>query len=280
MLEQAQSGCTDASRILIHGCTILGIHLSDHQTAQFIAYCAALQEANARFNLTALRSPEQIMSGLFLDSLTLVGSIPESLLRETHSVRVVDVGSGSGIPGIPLALLFPRWTFTLVESIGKKATFLQNVTQALRITNVAVIRARAEEAALDTSLRDSADLCMARAVASLPVLIEWCAPFVEPGGWLLFPKSSSVSDEVPSARAAMAALRVRMDDILPVPALPALGSGRLVVRLQKFAVTPAAYPRSPGVARTRPLCSPASSEGTAPREKRARQGRSPRRPPG
>jgi 16S rRNA (guanine527-N7)-methyltransferase len=236
---------------LVTGAGELGIDLSPQQCETFIGYGAALLERNRVINLTAIRTPEGVMSTLFLDSLTLLLAVPRGCW--TERMTVCDVGAGAGIPGLPLKIACPEWEMTLIESIGKKAHFLDEVVAHLDLSGVAVYPDRAEVAGADSSLRDSVQLCVARAVAPLPTLLEWCAPLVRPGGHLLFPKSGDTNTEIASAAAAARALRVRHADTVRIPDTLGLGVGRVIVRYEKRGPTAPHFPRRIGLARTQPI---------------------------
>jgi 16S rRNA (guanine527-N7)-methyltransferase len=165
----------------------------------------------------------------------------------------VDVGSGAGVPGLPIKIVRPGIRPTLVESVQKKARFVESLVGRLGLTQVEVIAERAETLGRRDAYRDAFDVCTARAVATLPALIELCAPLVRPGGVLALPKSGDVDAEVKSGLAAFEALSVRLESIYHVPESVGLGSGRVVVTCRKLGPTDRAYPRRPGLVRSRPI---------------------------
>jgi 16S rRNA (guanine527-N7)-methyltransferase len=235
----------------VAGATSLGLTLENDALDRFISYCAFLLDRNTTINLTGVRTPEGVMTTLCLDSLTLLAALPTGW--RSAPLSVVDIGAGAGIPGIPLKIVCPNWKLTMIESIGKKARFLQDAVEVLALPDVNVLAQRAEEVGMHGEFRDRADLCLARAVAPLPVLIELCAPFVRPGGRLLFPKSGDAEREIGSAVAAERALRVQRIDSLAVAEDLGLGSGRTVVVYEKTDSTPSAFPRRVGLARKDPI---------------------------
>jgi 16S rRNA (guanine527-N7)-methyltransferase len=247
-----EAACRAVLPALAGGASLLGVPLSPAQAEQFVRYCALLHEANQRINLTGVRDAEGILRTLFLDSLTLFAALPDCF-RAANDLRVVDVGSGAGLPGIPLGIIRSEWSITLVESIGKKARFLLDTVTTLGLRHLEVVAQRAELTAAEGRRRDSYDLCTARAVAKLPTLIELCAPLVRPGGLMAFPKSGRVVDEVQSACQAALALRVEYLDMVAVPAALGLGEARYTVLYRKQEPTPAAYPRRVGLAVSRPI---------------------------
>jgi 16S rRNA (guanine527-N7)-methyltransferase len=231
----------------------MGIALTSAQVARFARYCELIRKANSRMNLTALREPEQIVRGLFLESLAMASALPAEYLVSDRRVRVVDVGSGAGIPGLPLKICFTAWEVTLVESVRKKARFLEEAVAALQLHDVDVEARRAEELGRDPDFRDGADLCLARAVAPLPTLIEYCGPLVQPGGYLVLPKSAGARGEVAEASAAAQLLGVEFISVQPAAGITGAGPDHVVVLYRKLRPTPAGYPRRTGLARSRPI---------------------------
>jgi 16S rRNA (guanine527-N7)-methyltransferase len=235
---------------LTEGAERLGITLGDAQLATLDQLGAALREGNRRVNLTRITDPAEIETRHFLDSLSAAVPLLDSL-RQGEALRLVDVGSGGGMPGLPLKIAFPRLQVTLVESANKKADFLRETVAALGLGDVEVVAERAETAGRDASQRDAYDWAVARALGSLPVVVELCAPFLAPGGLLVAQRSGDLDAEVLHAAPAFKALHLwtRTPIYLDLPDLPHHG---LVIG-EKYAPTPAAYPRRPGMPRKRPL---------------------------
>jgi 16S rRNA (guanine527-N7)-methyltransferase len=164
----------------------------------------------------------------------------------------IDVGSGGGLPGIPLAVAFPALQVTLLESVGKKAAFLREVVAELGLHNVTVLAGRAEEAARDPNERDAYDLVVARALAPLPVALELCLPFARPGGVVVLPRGSDLAGQLADGEAAAEQLAARLRPPIPLDD-PELPPGRSLVVADKLGPTPDRYPRRPGMAAKRPL---------------------------
>jgi 16S rRNA (guanine527-N7)-methyltransferase len=244
--------CASTLDILVRAARQLGVDLPGEAQRRFITYCELLQDANERVNLTGVRAPKGIMSTLFLDSLTILPAL-KTHLRASPETLVVDVGSGAGFPGLPLKIVRPDFRLVLIESVGKKARFLHAVADALDLPGVTVLTERAETAGWRTELRDTAQICLARAVAPLSVLLELCAPFVHTGGLLAFPKSGDIAAEVTGAEVAARKLRVELLECWAVPKNLGLGLNRLVIVYRKVGPTPEGYPRRVGLARSRPL---------------------------
>ena len=222
-----------------------GIPLGQRQIDQFATYADELRSWNERVNLTAITDPAEIEARHFLDSLRCAlswGAPPSSL---------VDVGAGAGFPGLPLKILRPELRLTLVESIAKKATFLQHIVDALGLTDVTVVVARAEAAGRDAAHRERYDVAVARAVAELRVLAEYCLPLCRVGGRFLAPKGAQIEAEVQAAQPAVERLGGHLLAVEPV-AIPGLEPRSLVV-VEKIAASAEQYPRAPGVPAKRPL---------------------------
>jgi 16S rRNA (guanine527-N7)-methyltransferase len=222
-----------------------GMPLSPTQLTQFATYAAELRRWNEQVNLTAIADEAGIVTRHFLDSLRCAGSWGEA------PGSLVDIGAGAGFPGLPLKLLRPALRLTLVESIGKKATFLRHMVDTLGLTDVEIIVARAEAAGRDSAQREQYDVAVARAVAELRVLAEYCLPLCRVGGRFLAPKGASIEEEVQAALPAITQLGGRLLAIEPVE-LPELEPRTLVV-IEKIGPTPPQYPRAPGVPAKRPL---------------------------
>jgi 16S rRNA (guanine527-N7)-methyltransferase len=271
-------GPHDARCLLVEGATQIGVRLSDRQVAQLLSYCTLVLETNQRFNLTGLKAPDEVMRTLVLDSLTVAEALPPEFGEAGGPVRVVDVGTGAGVPGIPLAVLFSHWSLLLVESNQKKAGFVEEVASELGLSDVSVVRARAEEIGVMDRYRNMADLCLARAVAALPALVELCAPLVRTGGLLVFPKSGDVGSEINAAEPAARALRVRVQSVQAVPNRAGLGTNRHIVVYRKTGPTPRAYPRRVGLATSRPIGTTPDAARPSTRVQQS-PARSKRRPP-
>ncbi|MEI8308802.1 MAG: 16S rRNA (guanine(527)-N(7))-methyltransferase RsmG [Chloroflexales bacterium] len=231
--------------VLTQTCATWGITLSAGQLAQFAAYAEELRIWNERVNLTAITTPIEIYRRHFLDSLSLArfwGDSPAGL---------VDIGSGAGFPGLPLAILRPSLRLTLVESVGKKAEFLRHMADLLGLVGVRVLTARAEDLGRDRGERASHELVTARAVAELRVLVEYGLPLLKIGGRMLAPKGAAAYDEVTAAGRAIKVLGGYMVAVESVD-LPGLDSHAVVI-IDKLRPTDPHYPRTSGVPSRNPL---------------------------
>ncbi len=247
---------------LVAGAAALGLTLDATQLARFRDYRTLLLEWNARVNLTAITDPVQVVTRHFLDSLTCVAALPDSL--RTGHTTVLDVGSGAGFPGLPLAIAFPAWRVTLLEATGKKVRFLEAAIAELRLLNVRALAGRAEEVARQPGQRGAYDLVVARAVATLPTLLEYCCPYARAGGSglaagpppsagrVVLPKKGDLSAEIAAGQRAAGLLGARLLDPIPVT-IPPLDDGRVLLVARQARPCPPQYPRGQGLPAKRPL---------------------------
>jgi len=233
---------------LIHDAyALFNIHLTEHQIASLIKYEKELLEWNQKFNLTAIRDVESIRTKHFLDSFSCVLA-----WKSSPPDQLIDVGTGAGFPGLPLKILYPNLELTLIESVGKKATFCQHIVDVLHLEKVYVIQARVEEIGQDSKQRETYDWAIARAVANLNVLSEYLLPLVKVGGSILAQKGESGPAEAQSAEKAMKLLGGKLKQLIPVN-LPDVVEDRYLVVVEKVAATPPKYPRKPGIPAKQPL---------------------------
>ena len=224
-----------------------GIPLTAEQVGQFSVYNEMLLDWNTRMNLTALTAPEDVAVKHIIDSLTAYDAALFDGAR-----TLIDVGTGAGLPGIPLAVYAPHLTVTLLDSLNKRVRFLMEVTAAMGLSNVRCIHARAEEAARTAEHRAAYDIAVSRAVARLPVLLEYTLPFVRVGGTLLALKGRAYAEEQKEARRAAEVLGGGRIMARPVH-LPGLDDVRAMLTVTKERQTPAAYPRGGGAPTRRPI---------------------------
>ena len=224
-----------------------GIPLTAEQIGQFSVYHEMLLDWNTRMNLTALTAPEDVAVKHIIDSLTAYDAALFDGAR-----TLIDVGTGAGLPGIPLAVYAPHLTVTLLDSLNKRVRFLTEVTAAMGLQNVRCIHARAEEAARTAEHRAAYDIVVSRAVARLTVLLEYTLPFVRVGGTLLALKGRAYAEEQKEARRAAEVLGGGRITARPVH-LPGLDDVRAILTVTKERQTPAAYPRGGGAPPRRPL---------------------------
>jgi 16S rRNA (guanine527-N7)-methyltransferase len=236
---------------LVEGAAALDLSLDSEQLSRFARLRDLLLDWNTRVNLTAITSPVEVVTRHFLDSLTCALAL--STEERARPLRLLDVGSGAGFPGLPLAIAFPHWQVTLLEATGKKTRFQEAVIAELGLTNAHALNGRAEELAHAKAHRGRYDVVTARAVAALPTLLEYCAPFVRVGGVVIAPKKGELAqEEEAGARAAEALGALLLPPIaITIPGLADEGRALLVARQQR--PCPPHYPRVGGAPQKRPL---------------------------
>ncbi|MGC8873932.1 MAG: 16S rRNA (guanine(527)-N(7))-methyltransferase RsmG [Chloroflexia bacterium] len=238
------------TELLEHEARRIGLVLKPLQFALFRRYYQELCTWNARLNLTTIVDWEAVQVQHFLDSLTCVLALPDSARNAPYAI--VDIGSGAGFPGIPLKIALPHITLALVESVQKKAAFLTHLVEVLGLQDVRIYSRRAEEVAHFPECRERFDLAVSRAVAPLPVVAEYCLPFVRKGGRMIAMKGRDVQDEIRAGAPAVALLGGQLREVLPVH-LPTLDAPRHLVVVDKVSPSPPRYPRRPGLPTKRPL---------------------------
>jgi 16S rRNA (guanine527-N7)-methyltransferase len=240
--------------LLADGALRLGFSLTPRQLEQFQLYYATLVDWNTRINLTAITDYEGVQLRHFLDSLTVAAALLPDLRNNEPppNFSLIDIGTGAGFPGLPIKILWPQIRLVLTDSIGKKTTFLSEVAKLLDLDNVEVVTARAEELGQNKTHRERHDAVTARAVASLPVLCEYCLPLAKPGGWMLAPKKGDISQELQEAKKASPILGGSPPQQRAFT-LPTESEERYVVLIKKLKPTPSGYPRRVGLAKSHPL---------------------------
>jgi 16S rRNA (guanine527-N7)-methyltransferase len=229
------------------GAKKLGLELTPSQLRRYESYYQELMDWNKRLNLTTITDYDEVQLKHFLDSLTLVLAQPIGT-----GLRLIDVGTGAGIPGIPLKIAFPAIKLVLLEAVAKKAAFLRHITEKLGLDDIEIIVGRAEEVAHQGEYREKFNLALSRAVASLPTLVELVLPFCAVGGGFIAPKKGDIKSELDQASHAIGVLGGRLREVEPVE-LSEFADGRQLVVIDKVSPTPPKYPRRPGIPAKRPL---------------------------
>jgi 16S rRNA (guanine527-N7)-methyltransferase len=225
----------------------LKMEVTEEQYTLFGQYFDFLLEYNVKVNLTRITEPREAAVKHFGDSLAVL-----RLNLFLPGRAVVDVGTGAGFPGIPIAIMCPEIRFTLMDSLRKRTVFLAEAVQMLNLRNVQVVWARAEEMGHNPIYREHFDIALARAVAPLNVLVELCLPLLKQGGVFLAMKGPKAGEELSQARGAIAKLGgVVVSSV--TESLPLLTEQRTVVTVGKIRRTPAIYPRKAGIPERQPL---------------------------
>lgn len=234
------------SNLLIESARQLGLALTPRQTAALRDYAAMLRQWNQRVRLVADASPDVVLRKHIVDSLACVMA---GCLDRSSSI--VDIGAGAGLPGIPLAIALGA-PVTLVEATRKKAMFLEAAATALRLDNACVVHGRAEDLGR-SQLRESFDCAIARGVAPLEVVLEYCLPLVRVGGCAVAQKGRPGEKELSAGAAAAGLLGGGSPRLVELETREVVGAARCLVVVDKILATPARFPRKPGIPRKRPL---------------------------
>lgn len=227
--------------------TAMGIPLSAQQVEQFCTFEEMLIETNKVMNLTAITEPKEIAVKHMADSV----SCYDAAYFPEHAT-LLDLGTGAGFPGIPLAIIRPDLKITFFDSLQKRLTFLEEVVKELGLPNCIFLHGRAEEMAHQEAYREAFDIVTSRAVARLRILAEWALPYVKLDGTFISLKGAQYDDECRESQKALSILGGTLQEVRPVT-LPGLDDTRAVVYIKKTAKSPKKYPRKPKMAAKNPL---------------------------
>lgn len=235
------------SDILERGCQLLNLSITEKQEEQFMQYYELLVEWNKVMNLTGITEFDEVMRKHFLDSLSIVKAI-----EKKNMLRVLDLGTGAGFPGIPLKIMFPEWDIVLLDSLNKRIKFLNEVIGQLGLQKISTIHGRAEDFARKEEYREKFDLVVSRAVANLSSLSEYCLPYVKQQGIFVSYKASDVEEEVREAKKAVTVLGGNLEKTVEFQ-LPDTDIDRTLLVIQKIKKTPGKYPRKAGLPSKEPI---------------------------
>ena len=225
----------------------LHIECTEKMLQQFAVYMEGILEWNENINLTAITDYEEVVAKHFVDSISLI-----QVTDLNREMKVIDIGTGAGFPGIPLKILFPELKITLLDSLNKRIRFLNEVIGKLELTDVEAIHGRAEDFARQKEYREQFDLCVSRAVANLSTLSEYCLPYVKKGGYFISYKSGDIEEEVKASGKALGILGGELEDVMKF-SLPGTDIGRAFVKIRKIKDTGKKYPRKAGLPAKEPL---------------------------
>lgn len=225
----------------------VGLDLSSRQLEQFKMYYEALIKRNEQVNLTSITEYEEVVDKHFMDSI-LLGTIMDL----NQPLKVMDMGTGGGFPGIPLKIAFPQLEITLLDSLNKRVVFLQEMIDLLELEGITAIHSRAEEAGRDVKHREQYDLCVSRAVANLSSLSEYCLPFVKVGGYFVSYKSVDIEEELQQAKHAIYLLSGKLEGVEQQD-IPDSPIKRNFVKIKKTGKIARRYPRKAGTPTKQPL---------------------------
>lgn len=225
----------------------LEISLTEKQKEQFENYYQMLIEKNKVMNLTAITEYEEVMIKHFADSLSIV-----KVCDMSKPLRLIDLGTGAGFPGIPIKIVFPHIEVVLLDSLNKRIKFLNEVIETLGLSKITAIHGRAEDFAKQAKYRESFDLCVSRAVANLSTLSEYCIPYIRVGGIFVSYKSGEIENEVEDSKKSIHILGGKVDNLIKFK-LADTEIERSFVKIKKISKTNKKYPRKAGLPSKEPL---------------------------
>ena len=232
---------------LIEGVNALGIELDDDKINKFILYKQILKEWNQKINITSITDDTEIDVKHFIDSLT-----PLNVNLFEHGIKIIDIGTGGGFPGIPLKIVREDLDMVLLDSLNKRIRFLDEVINKLELENIIAIHGRAEELGRNASHRGKYDIAISRAVASLDTLSEYSLPFVKVGGYFISMKGPDFDEELSEAEKGIKILGGRIEDTKLIT-LPGSDITHSLIIIEKIKETPTKYPRGGGKPKKNPL---------------------------
>ena len=221
------------------------LNVNDEVLNKFWVYMTNLLEWNEKINLTAITDEDDIILKHFIDSLTILEYIPEKS-------NVIDVGTGAGFPGIPLKIVREDINMTLMDSLNKRITFLNEIINKLGLKKINAIHSRAEELAKMPEHREKYDIAVSRAVANLSTLSEYMIPFVKVRGKCICMKGSNIEEELKTAKNAIKELGGEIEKVINFK-LPDSDNERNIIIIKKVRNTKSKYPRKAGMPSKEPL---------------------------
>lgn len=226
---------------------LLDIHASELQLNQLYQYYGMIVEKNKVMNLTGITDFEEVVEKHFLDSLII-----HKYRNFDDNLKMIDVGTGAGFPGIPLKIIFPKLNLILMDSLNKRLKFLDEVIFDLKLENVKTLHGRAEDLGQNQEFRGQFDYCVSRAVANLSTLSELCVPFIKVGGEFISYKSGDIKEELLNAKHAIYLLsgsKVQVE----LFSIPETEISRSLIFVKKEKVTPKKFPRKAGLPGKEPI---------------------------
>lgn len=233
--------------LMKNACDSVGMNFDEDKYNKFITYKNLLQEWNEKINLTAITEDEEVIKKHFIDCIK---AFSENQFKEAKTL--IDVGTGAGFPGLPIAIMREDLNITLLDSLNKRVNFLNIVKNSLNLTNVTTIHSRAEDGARNKELREKFDIATSRAVANMAVLSEFCLPYVKVGGYFIALKGPAITDELNDAKNAIGTLGGKLIEVVEVSVEGTDLKHNLVV-IKKVKETPKTYPRKAGSITKKPI---------------------------
>ena len=237
---------------LVNICNKINIEISDDQINCFEKYYELLIEKNKVMNLTAITDKEDVIVKHFIDSIALIPYLLDKGININNKLKIIDIGTGAGFPGLPLKIMMPDVKFTLLDSLNKRVSFLNEVIDELKLKDIEALHGRAEDYASDNKYREKYDICVSRAVANLPTLSEYCIPFVKEDGFFISYKAGESEEEINNSKNAIKILGGKINKVEEF-VLPGTDASRVFVFIRKQELTDKKYPRKAGVPAKKPL---------------------------
>ena len=237
---------------LVNICNKINIEISDDQINCFEKYYELLIEKNKVMNLTAITDKEDVIVKHFIDSIALIPYLTDKGINTNNDLKIIDIGTGAGFPGLPLKIMMPDVKFTLLDSLNKRVSFLNEVIDELELKDIEALHGRAEDYASDNKYREKYDICVSRAVANLSTLSEYCIPFVKEDGFFISYKAGESEEEINKSKNAIKILGGKINKVEEF-VLPGTDASRVFVFIRKQELTDKKYPRKAGVPAKKPL---------------------------
>ena len=237
---------------LVNICNKINIEISDDQINCFEKYYELLIEKNKVMNLTAITDKEDVIVKHFIDSIALIPYLLDKGININNKLKIIDIGTGAGFPGLPLKIMMPDVKFTLLDSLNKRVSFLNEVIDELKLKDIEALHGRAEDYASDNKYREKYDICVSRAVANLSTLSEYCIPFVKENGFFISYKAGESEEEINKSKNAIKILGGKINKVEEF-ILPGTDASRVFVFIRKQELTDKKYPRKAGVPAKKPL---------------------------
>lgn len=237
---------------LVNICNKINIEISDDQINCFEKYYELLIEKNKVMNLTAITDKEDVIVKHFIDSIALIPYLLDKGININNKLKIIDIGTGAGFPGLPLKIMMPDVKFTLLDSLNKRVSFLNEVIDELKLKDIEALHGRAEDYASDSKYREKYDICVSRAVANLSTLSEYCIPFVKEDGFFISYKAGESEEEINNSKNAIKILGGKINKVEEF-VLPGTDVSRVFVFIRKQELTDKKYPRKAGVPAKKPL---------------------------
>ncbi len=226
-------------------CQELFIELDENKQEKFYNYMQLLIQWNEKMNLTAIIEPKEVLQKHFVDALTILPYLEKN-------IKMIDVGTGAGFPGIPVKIAEDAIEITLLDALNKRLNFLNEVIHTLELSEIETLHLRAEEAGKDKNLREQFDVAVSRAVAPLSVLVEYLLPLVKINGMCICMKGSNIEEEIENSQKAIQVLGGKIEKIEEFT-LPNSDIKRNIILIKKIYQTPSKYPRKPGTPSKEPI---------------------------